>query len=104
MQVDFSQPLITISGEPLYEDKEQSKSVLLKTICVNALLGVYDDDAKLSGEEKLRRYQLAGRLYKGGTCEVTTEEVVLLKQLSARAYPALVCGQAMLLLEGKVTA
>lgn len=71
----------------------------IKTAAVNSLMSTFEADRNLSGDEKLKRYQLAVKINGGGEVDLTAEEIALLKLLIGRAYPPLVVGQAYLLLE-----
>lgn len=77
----------------------------LKTACVNVLLRTERDDdtgrsVEISGEEKLKRYQLAMKIYNSsGLLDLRDEERLLVKSLIAKFYPPLTVGQAWLILD-----
>jgi len=93
MKRDFSQTLSAL-GQPLPEPAHT-----LGAVCVAALLGAYADEQSLSGEEKFRRYQLAGRIHAGGIQDVSAEEVAQLKKLIGKNWPPAVLGPAYEALE-----
>ncbi len=98
MLIDFNQVLLSLDGEELKSSPD--KALRLKEACTNALLGIYEDDAKILGEEKLRRYKLASKIYKDkGVIEVTAEEITLIKQLLPRLYGTAVIGPCYEMLE-----
>lgn len=103
MKVDFDAELLAFNEIPL----SQEGPVFLKTICVNALLFVENkQDPRrpgevLSGEEMLRRYDLAGAVHKGGLQDLSPEDVVLIKSQIAKAFPTITVGSAYKLLNGK---
>jgi hypothetical protein len=100
MRIDFDSQLFNLDGSHLKDiTTGKERDALLKTVCVNALLG---EDKEDSGEEKLRRYRLGTRIYKGGVIEVTAEEVSLMKKLIGRFFPPLVAGQSLEMLENPV--
>ena len=76
----------------------------LRTVCQNALVAVYQDEQQLSGEDKLSRWELAVKIKKAvDPCELTTEEVVLVKKLIGKAYGPVISGQAWEMLESGIT-
>jgi len=100
MQYDFQTAAIGLTGDALKD--ETGKDITFKVVALNALLGQYDDERSLSGEEKLKRYRLAGRISKAeGAIELTIEEAALLKQLVGKAYGSLLYGLVHDFLEGK---
>jgi len=63
MNVNFDIVLNQLDGEPL---QENGKEIMVKTVAINALILMRDEDMDMSGEEKLKRYQLATMIHKGG--------------------------------------
>ena|ERR1035437_5513339 len=79
---------------------EQGNELPLKTFCVNALMADYQGET-VDGNEKLKRYTLAKRIFKAdGEVELSVEEAALLKQLVPKGHTPLVVGQLFELLEG----
>lgn len=112
MRIDFSQKIKSLKGEDLpsgpdeVDPKDEKKKIKapplnLGDVCCNALLGSYDSEkGKVDGTEKLKRYNLANRIY--GAKEMISfdsKEITLLKDLVALAYSVLVSGQAWEMLE-----
>lgn len=91
MQKNFSVPFTDLDGGEVFEkDKNgDDKKVMISTLVVNALLGTYQDEQSVSGEDKLKRFCLAERINEGGLREYTTEELALIKNLSAKAFSTL---------------
>jgi hypothetical protein len=58
----------------------------LKTLAVAGLLGVYDDERNLGDEERIRRYELAKRINKGGEQSFNTTERDLMKKLVGKRF------------------
>lgn len=73
----------------------------LKKICIDSLLGNFEDEKDLSGEDKLKRYELAMKIKAGGEIELASEDIASLKKLIGKRYNALVVGQAWNILENK---
>jgi len=93
--------------------KEKSPDFTLKTACVNVLLNSRLEEIicpqcraqikkpeELEGEEKLRRFMLATKIYDSkDPVDIGTKDIELLKGLIAKSYPELTSGQAWLILD-----
>ena len=90
MNMDMSHALLSIEGEVLVDARGP---VTVRRVCVNALLGSFEGDSKLSGEEKYDRYALACEVQQATTMAFTPEQVVLLKRLIPMGYPIVIAGQ-----------
>jgi len=102
MRIDFDAFLFNMDGTNLKDvTTGKERDCRLSTVCVNALLGENPHN-RISGEEKLKRYILATKIYKAGVQEVSAEEVSLMKQLIGEFYPPLITGQSMMMLETTV--
>lgn len=97
MKRDFSIILVGIAGQKMVNEKEEP--LTLGSVSVNALLGQYQDEQGLSGEEKFRRYQIAERVSAADVQEVSAEEVSLIKRLIGKGYPPMLVGPAYVALE-----
>lgn len=115
MKVNFERQLKNLDGKILIDEgtpqevdgipvKDENgsfvleyKPVILSGICINALLSV-NQQANVSGEEKLKRYQLAIKV-KNGKGEVSAEEISLIKKLVGEVFSPLVVGQVWEMLE-----
>lgn len=99
MKIDFSKELIGYDGEPL---KEGERVITLAMVCCNALMNQTEEDTKLPGEEKLRRFDLATVVYASKEpADLKVEDIVLLKTQVGKLYGPLVVGPVWKLLEGK---
>lgn len=101
MTINFSQKFVTLGGDTV-PDGDKGGVLTLRTIAENALLGTFQDDTA-TGEEKLKRWKLAQSIHsvEVGTLNVTSEDVVLIKRLIAKAYATMIVGQAYEMLEGE---
>lgn len=127
MKIDFSYKFTTLDGtiipkgpDEIEEDKDGKKTtkksppLILKIVCVNVLLETGLDrivcpqckfligkPKELTGEEKMKRFTLATKLYAGaGPIDVEKEDIELLKNLIAENYPSpLIVGQAWSVLD-----
>lgn len=99
MKRDFSQELVGLHNAKLAEliDGEH-RPMTLCSVSVNALMGQYQDEQSLGGDEKFRRFQLAVRITEGDQ-DVSAEEISLLKRLIGKAYTPMVVGPAYVALE-----
>ncbi len=101
MLIDFEQTMKTLNGEEIKEsEKKDSVPLTLKSVCINALLSEIDRE-KTSGEDKVERYELAKKIHEGGTIELKTEQVVLIKERIGKFYLPLLVGGAFEMLEGQ---
>lgn len=75
-------------------------ALTLRTVSQNALVAVFQDEQHLSGEDKLKRWELAMKVKRSpDPVDLTTDEVVLIKKLIGKAYGPVISGQAWQLLE-----
>ncbi len=101
MKIDFSEKMIGFDGIKIYKDSTQvttnagkrlfledgmtpvmipsEEIATLGDICKKALLRLLLIDKDLDGEKKFEYSQLAEKVYKGGICEVSAEEIALMK-------------------------
>lgn len=99
MLVDFDQNFVNLNGSIMLDvESGQAVSSTLGRVAATALsLGVPDDKPI----EKLQKYDLALRLYKGGKQEITESDAKLIEKSILVAYAPLVCGQAKEMLSVK---
>jgi len=96
MKINFTVGLKNLEGKTL---KDKGKDLTLKDVSANALLGNYQDE-KIDGEEKLKRFLLATKIYESkGDLELTVDEIKMTKDLIARGYSILVTGRALQILD-----
>ena len=83
----------SLSGEP----------ATVRGVVIEALLATFNDETHLSGEEKLKRWELASKIKNtADPVELTAEEITLIKKLVGKAYGPLVVGRTWKILEGEV--
>lgn len=92
--IDFTTVLTNLDGSPIIDGREGAEGkpieLTLSRAAVNALLADYADERGLAGEEKLKRAQLADKVYQKKAVELTAEQTALVKKLIAKAYTPLV--------------
>ena len=97
MKINFDTPLKDFDGKPIKINADTDGT--LANVCVEALMAAAPGETA-SGEEKLRRYQLASRLHAGGEVEISLEDAVLLKDLTGKVWPPIVVGQVWPIFDG----
>lgn len=82
-----------LSGEELLDGEK--KPITNGKILINALMTPLPGDEQLEAEEKLKRFLLAKKLFKEEICDLSAEEVVLLRKLVTKNYGVIVVGQIL---------
>lgn len=101
MEIDFNQILKQMDGTDILDEKEK-QPMLLKNICINALLIPLDPQERIGGPEKMKRYDLAQKIYNTkNKLSVDAERITLLKKLVGDLYPPMIVGQVYRMLEGE---
>jgi hypothetical protein len=105
MKIDFSYTFTDIlTGEPIAESPGKDKPEITMTLAiigVRALMQIDDPRGEhTSGEQKVKDFQLAQRIVKGGEIEITAEEATRLKHRIAKFFGPIIVGQAWPLLDG----
>lgn len=95
MQIDVTQEIRGLDGKP---QKDDDKSITLRSICCNVLQVGFTDEPNLSGEDKLRRWKLAVRIHGESPVELGPKEVTEIMDLIAKMYIPRVVGPAWMLL------
>lgn len=98
MEINLNTKILTLAGEPVLD---ADKPLTFAGVCINSLLADHREEV-ITGDDKLKRWQLVKRIDKATTTvTLSLEEAVLLKNLVARFYTPLVVGQFYELLEGE---
>jgi hypothetical protein len=100
MRVDLSAVIRGLKGEAIRDGKDD---LVLGTVCCGALLTPFPDENGISIDEKVRRFKLSVRICNGGTQDLSSEDVTLLKQLVGKAYPPLTVGRVFEILDPEST-
>jgi len=100
MLVNVNQVLKTIDGQTMKDSDGTGNAIdaTVKLAIVNAVLSPVQ---KENGIEKVRKFDLAQRIYKEDDVELTVEEISLIKERVGEVFPPLVTGQVWNILEGK---
>lgn len=97
MKIDFDVKFKTFDGQDI---AMRDKPATLKDISVESLMGLLEEEKNLSGEEKLKRYELALKIKDGGIIDISVEDIALIKKLTGKMFAPLIVGQAWKNLEG----
>jgi len=133
MKINFGTVLTTLEGEPMKEGFGEVKDVItdypcpkcgnvlkvvmkdrgirdltLGSVCVEALMKPHEKDKAMTGQQKMDRFILAGRISesrkakapKSETIEITADEAKVLKDVISEESIAIV-GRAYPILDGK---
>lgn len=97
MQIDVTGPVIGYDGEPLTippgPGKDAGEQMILKKAICDSLMGAFRDEEKVSGEEKVKRFDLARKVHKClGEFEFTMGDLDLVKKMVAKMYTTAVSG------------
>lgn len=81
MKVNFKQPILDYDDKPIQENGEE---VLVQKVAVRALMQTEKDDAgrvkNIKPEDMLKKDELARSIHKFGECELSAEDITLVKR------------------------
>ncbi|MCK7508935.1 MAG: hypothetical protein MZV70_36170 [Desulfobacterales bacterium] len=98
MKIDFSQKILTLSGEPM--KTEQGEDFSLRNAAVVALDAMTEDVKKLDAKDKYHRGALATRIYGAKEpIKVDVADVALLKEIIGKIYGPHIVHEAWNLLD-----
>lgn len=104
MKIKLMDILRTFDGQPLV-DKDPKGNIFelnVKTIVLEALLRVHAADDRLSGIDKMKRFDLAKRVFDTTEeIDLSHEDIILLKEAIGLKLPVLIVGQMYKILDGK---
>jgi hypothetical protein len=101
MLIDVTTVFTDFDGNPMKDAGQQD--LTLAAVAISALMATYPDEQGLSGDEKVKRYDLAMRIHRRSavTVDVAIDDIALIKRLIDKAYTPLVVGQAREFLDPK---
>ena len=96
MLVKVNVPLVTLDGQPM-QDNVDGKAVdaTVKTVIVNAVLAPVQ---KESGIDKVKKYELAKRIFENDEVDLNEDEIKLIKDCVGENFAPIVVGQIFELL------
>lgn len=106
-QINFDQPINTIYGKQMQGPNQEPAT--LRTLCIEAVLGVFQDEQNLSGGKKLKRYLLAQKIQSVKSelaegekaVEMNIEDLAEIKACVGKMYGPAVVGPVFQMLEGE---
>lgn len=110
MKIDFNQGLSRLDGSPLEMVTEtcptcgrprEATVATLRGICTNALVAQFQDERNLSGEDKVKRYDLALKITNEDVLDLPHDDLALIQKLVAKMYGPLFVGQVWAMLDPK---
>lgn len=99
MKINFKQKIKNFDDTDAVD--ESGKQVTLDVVCINALMS-NNPEERVSGDEKLKRYDLALKIKNSNELNLSSEDITLLKKLIGNVYSTLIVGQSYKMLEGEV--
>jgi hypothetical protein len=92
--IDFNQLILDFDGNPVTECADPRETVCKEKHIVTlgdvAMRALVTPEANPVAEESFRRGELARRVYKGSSVQLSAEEIVLIKKQVAKAFSPLV--------------
>ena len=91
---------MTFDGQVMKDNDGQGNAIdaTLKLAIVNAVLSPVQNE---NGVEKVKKFDLAQRIYKNDEVNLTAEEISLIKERVGESFPPIVVGQVWKILEGQ---
>lgn|SRR5574343_1990159 len=98
MKVNVQQVLKNIEGEPMKTQKVVGGKVevvdlTLASVAIDALQSSFEDEKHLSGTDKVARFNLALKIFQNPEVELSSAEIVQIKDLVSKAYGPLIVGR-----------
>jgi len=79
----------------------KTRPLTLLSVGLNALGTQASNEQNMTGEEKMKRFELALHLKQASIADLDAEQITTLKKLIGERYAPLVSGQAWMMLENK---
>ena len=102
MKIDFSKPMLALSAKTIkVSDLPGEPEFTIRDVATNALTAETQENTKLDGKEKIKRFRLAERIF--GCKEpikLDAEEIVLVKNEISKIYGITVTTRAWDILDG----
>lgn len=102
MLIDFSVKLVALDGSELKTEKDTC--ITLGMVTAESLLStpmMRGEPEQTDAKTKVECFELAKKVYAGGTVDLTAEQVVLAKARINTTYGPLIVGQAHIYLDGR---
>lgn len=100
IQVNVDTEILDMFGNSIpMSDKEDAPKLQVKHAFINSLMGNYEDERQLSGEDKVKRFKIAEKVAAGGDVKLIAEEAAELKKVLPKMFNPLVVGRCYALLD-----
>ncbi len=98
--INFNQVLVGLDGKPMVSPAG-SGDLTLGEAAVNALLGSAPNDTNPTGVEKLKRYELARRIFRNSDAILSLDDITLIRDRIGIIYAPAVVGVTWAVLDPK---
>ena len=89
------------SACPMCGRAQERRPATLRAVCADALVAGYQNERDLSGEEQVKRYDIAVEITREDVVELSPEDLTLVRRLIAKMFNPLYTGQAWHMLDPK---
>ena len=98
MKINVDETLKMLDGQVMMDNDGKGNAVeaSLKTLLVNAVLAPTEKEL---GVDKVKKYELAKMIFKGGEVDLTAEDITLIKKQVGENFAPIVVGQVFEMLE-----
>lgn len=98
MKINVDAELVNLNGDVLLDinSKGESVNATVKTCLVNAVLAPVEKEL---GIDKVKKYELAKLIFKGGEVDLTIDDITFIKKSVGDNFTPLVVGQIFELLK-----
>ena len=96
--INVTKGLFNLDGNAILDGSDNKNPMILRSVLCNALLS-HRAEEKLSGADKVERYDLAMRIHKNDKVEMEVKEVNTIMELIAAMYTPLIVGQVFPMLD-----
>jgi len=97
MLVKVNVPLVTLDGQTMKDNVDgQAVDATVRMAIVNAVLSPVQNE---KGVEKVRKYELAKRIYSSDEVDLNEDEIKTIKERVGESFPPIVVGQIYELLK-----
>ena len=90
---DLDQKMYDLDG------KEFTDKATLKIVCFGALSTMIQGDETMTVANRMVQYSLLQKINKGGEADLTSDEIVMIKDRAAKLYPVIALGALVKALE-----
>ena len=93
MKRNLEQLMTDLNGD------EFGDKATLKMVCFGAVSTLMQGDEAIPLDKKMKQYQLLQKINAGGECDLSAEEIALIKERGSKLFPILIFGRMVDILE-----